>query len=69
MKELYWLQKQDIPKAREVLRSAFQDDPVWRKVFEHQEGTADPIGAFFETPIRLQGIIWVEQQHRGESRI
>lgn len=49
---MYKLQKKDIPKARTVLIDAFQQDPVWNKVFEGESELDEKLYAFYETPIR-----------------
>lgn len=52
MNDLYWLRRQDIPRAREVLKDAFRHDPVWNRLFEGVDRMDDRLSAFFETPIR-----------------
>lgn len=49
---VYLLQKKDIPKSGEILTDAFQNDPVWKKVFEHESKIDQKLRAFYETPIR-----------------
>ena len=49
---MYKLQKKDIPKVGAVLADAFQDDPVWGKLFEGESNLDQKFRAFFETPIR-----------------
>ena len=82
MSDLYRLRKQDVPRAREVLRDAFRHDPVWNRLFEGQNRKEARLSAFFETPIRyclhygqvaatseeLEGVAaWVPGQHAGMS--
>ena len=52
IRNLYKLQKKDIPKVGAVLADAFQHDPVWNKVFEGESKIDQKFCAFFETPIR-----------------
>lgn len=52
MHELHMLRKQDLPRAREVLKDAFGRDPVWNKLFEAQSRKDAKLSAFFETPLR-----------------
>jgi len=82
MSDLYTLRKQDVPRAREVLKDAFRHDPVWNKLFEGQQRKEVRLSAFFETPIRyslrygqvaatsvdLEGVAaWVPGRHAGMS--
>lgn len=52
MNELYRLRKQDLPRAREVLKDAFRHDPVWNHLFAGKDGREARLSAFFETPLR-----------------
>jgi len=52
IENLYILQKKDIPKAGAILTDAFQNDPVWIKIFEHESKIDQKLHAFYETPIR-----------------
>jgi ribosomal protein S18 acetylase RimI-like enzyme len=49
---LYTLQKNDVPKAGEVLADAFQHDPAWTKLFEGASRFDHKYRAFFQTPVR-----------------
>ena len=51
-KTFYQLRKKDITRASATLRDAFQNDPVWRKVFEGQSNIEKKQLAFYEIPIR-----------------
>jgi ribosomal protein S18 acetylase RimI-like enzyme len=52
IKTLYKVQKKDIKKASSVLADAFQNDPLWKNIFEGQSDIEQKFQAFFETPIR-----------------
>lgn len=52
IKTLYKIQKKDIQKASAVLADAFQNDPLWKKIFEGETDIKQKFSAFFETPIR-----------------
>ncbi len=52
MKMLYKIQKEDIPKASAVLADAFQDDPLWNKIFEGKSNIEQKFRACFESPVR-----------------
>ena len=49
---LYKLQPQDLPRVGAVLTGAFQQDPVWKKMFAGEAGIEQKLCAFAETPIR-----------------
>lgn len=49
---LYKINKRDIPKARAVLADAFQDDPLWNKLFESESNIDIKFRASFESLIR-----------------
>ena len=51
IKNLYKVQRKDIPKAGVVLADAFQHDRVWRMFFRG-EATIEQKGTLFESPIR-----------------
>jgi len=49
---LYKVQKRDIMRVREVLADAFQNDPVWNKIYEGESDFETRFRAFFEVPVR-----------------
>jgi len=49
---LYKLQKTDIPRATLVLMDAFQNDPIWTKIFKDQDDRERKKSGFFEMPVR-----------------
>ncbi len=49
-RDLYRLQKKDIPRAAAVLADAFEPDPVWGAVLG--DATPEQRAAAFETPVR-----------------
>lgn len=53
MEELYHITKNDMPRAGAVLAEAFNDDPVWDKVFEGLPDREGKMKAFFEIPVRF----------------
>ncbi len=50
--QLYKVQKKDIPQAAEVLKAAFQLDPVWNRVFAGEPRAGQKLSFFYETPVR-----------------
>ena len=65
IKNLYKVQKKDIPKAGVVLADAFQHDRVWRMFFK-DEATIDQKGTLFESPIRYclkYGEVYATSEH------
>ncbi len=53
MNELYALQKRDLPRARELLKDAFQHDPLWNRLFAGRSRREERLSAFFEVPLRV----------------
>jgi ribosomal protein S18 acetylase RimI-like enzyme len=53
MDGLYKLQKKDIPRVGPILTDAFQNDPLWNKLFEGVPKIEQKYSAFFETPVRF----------------
>ena len=49
---LYKVRKRDVMRVREVLTDAFQNDPVWNKIFEGESDFETRFRAFFEVPVR-----------------
>ena len=47
------VQKHEIPKASAVLADAFQQDPLWNKIFKDESDLSQKFQACFETPLRL----------------
>ena len=55
------LNKKEIYKASTVLADAFQDDPLWNKLFEGEEDLEIRFRNFFEVPLRFcmkYGEVW-----------
>ena len=50
--ELYKLQKTDFKKAGKVLADAFEEDPIWSRIFSDNKIKAQKINYNFEIPIR-----------------
>jgi len=49
---LYRVQKKDITRAGEVLADAFQNDPIWTRIFEGESHNGKKYRAFFESSVR-----------------
>ena len=49
---LYRVQKRDIMRVGEILVDAFQNDPVWNKIYEGESDFEKKYRAFFEVPVR-----------------
>jgi len=49
---LYKVQKGDIARIGKVLPNAFQNDPLWNKIFEGEPDFKKKYRAFFEVPVR-----------------
>ena len=68
IKNLYRVQKKDIPKAGAVLADAFQHDPFWIKLFEGEAKTKidQIVGAFYESSTRYclrYGEVYATSEH------
>ena len=48
---LYRLRKEDIPRAVECLKDAFQEDPLWRVVFKDDPDRDKALTAFYTCPL------------------
>ena len=48
---LYQLRKEDIPRAVECLKDAFQEDPLWTVVFKDDPDREKALAAFYTCPL------------------
>lgn len=48
---LYRLTREDIPRAVECLKDAFQDDPLWEKVFKDDPNRDGALTGFYTCPL------------------